>query len=42
MKLLQEENNRLKRRVNELSLAKTMLQDVLQERGNAVAALAAG
>lgn len=42
MKQLQDENSRLKLLVAELSLDKTMLQDVLRKGGKAVAAPAAG
>jgi putative transposase len=42
MKHLQDENGRLKQLVAELSLDKTMLQDVLRKSGEALAAPAAG
>ena len=42
MKHLQDENSRLKQLVAELSLDKTMLQDVLQKSGEALAARATG
>jgi putative transposase len=42
MKQLQEENSRLKHLVADLSLDKTMLQDVLRKSGEAVAAPATG
>jgi putative transposase len=42
MKQLPEENGRLKQLVADLSLDKTMLQDVLRKSGNAVAATTAG
>jgi putative transposase len=35
---LQEENSRLKQLVAELTLDKTMLQDVLSKKGKAIAA----